>query len=67
MTDPQTDWENQPTLEEWEAHDHYLDKDVELCVECGHPTDNHDRRAEDGDCLDCTRDGVCSKPSMVGW
>jgi len=37
----------------------YHAADVELCPRCGHPTDNHDRRAEDGDCLDCGSTGPC--------
>ena len=27
--------------------------EVEIHDECGHPTDQHDRRAEDGECFDC--------------
>ena len=26
---------------------------TELCADCGHPTDGHDRRAEDGRCEAC--------------
>jgi hypothetical protein len=27
--------------------------DSEVCTTCGHPVDNHDLRAADGDCSDC--------------
>jgi hypothetical protein len=29
--------------------------DIEKCLDCGHAVDDHDRRAEDGECFVCTR------------
>lgn len=39
------------------------DDDVETCDECGHATDDHDRRAEDRECAPCMREnGPCANP-----
>lgn len=32
---------------------------VELCTDCGHAADLHDRRAEDGDCSECRNSRPC--------
>jgi hypothetical protein len=32
---------------------------VELCIDCGHAADGHDRRAEDGSCEACDPGGSC--------
>jgi len=45
------------------AASHKHQAPVELCPDCNHPTDGHDRRAEDGACEACDADptgGPCS-------
>lgn len=40
---------------------------TEVCHDCGHPTDGHDRRAEDGVCEACAPGEACNTRTVFSW